>query len=311
MTVRTPLKLNGSDLQEMTAGEIQNIKDQCMYLYALSTSVDVTYVASGGGLGTIADTRFITGTSSVSATAFPTEATTSEPTITTVNYARMTQTTDNTVEVVDTSSIAFPVYQTSGNIQAMTLTDMYDTFINPTIDQLTDGTDRPGTYRIHTANTLAGHTLVNASPVFVDTKANLAGITAGEIGTAGTTQTDATTVTNYYLFVTNSGSAVAYPEPLYVRSADSNIQAFTAANFNAQLTSFMRHGASEKVGTRIRYNLNGTGNNRGSGMANTAITSTAGVKTDRLVNTDDYRSQEFPSGTATTQTTTFLRITQT
>jgi len=136
MAVRTPLKLNGSNLQEMTSAEINVIKDQVRYLYGTDPSVDLSQVSSGGNLGTISDTRKSAGAYLSFTTRFPTEAETAEPGTVTVNYARINQTTENTSETADTNNKAFPVYLTGNNIRAMSLTDMYDTFIYPAIDTL-------------------------------------------------------------------------------------------------------------------------------------------------------------------------------
>ena len=45
----------------------------------------------------------------------------------------------------------------------------------------------------------------------------------------------------------------------------------------------------------------------GSGIADTRLNGSGDYQT-RFVNTDDYRAQEFPNGTATTVATYFLRI---
>ncbi len=309
MTVRRPLILTGTgnDLIEMTDAQITAMKNQMRYLYSASPSVTLGVVASGGVFGNIADTRYQAGASSTSVSAFPSEAVTAEPTALTVNYNRFTQTAVNTVEPADTSSVAFPVFSNAGNIQSMTATDMYDTFVLPVIDTITSGADEPGTFRIHTATTLTGHTLVSTTPIFTDTKANLAAYTAAGIPEA---QDQPVTVTNYYLFQTNASSAVAYELPLFIRSADSNIQQYTTANYNTLMSNFVRHAASEVVGTRIRYSINGAGNNRGSGIANTVLSGVTGNYQTRLININDYRAQEFPNGTLVTAATSFLRITQ-
>ena len=58
MAVRTPLKLDGSNnLIEMSTTDINNIKNQVRYLYGTDPSVDLSYVSSGGNLGTITDIR--------------------------------------------------------------------------------------------------------------------------------------------------------------------------------------------------------------------------------------------------------------
>ena len=306
MTVRTPLKLNGTNLQEMTSAEIDSIKNQARYLYGTDPSVDLSQVSSGGTLGTISDTRQQAGAQSTSTTAFPSEATTAEPSTVTVNYARISEAVENTTESADTNNRGFPLYQSGGNLYAMTRTDFYDTFVYPAIDTLTNGTDQPGTYRIHTATSLSGHTLVSGTPVFTDTRANTAAYTADSIPE---TLDQPTTITNYYLFRTNSGSAVSYTAPAYLRT-DSNVQLHTTSSFDTILKNSIRHVAAEVAGSRIRYNLNGSGNNRGTGMANTKLNGTGNYQT-RYVGIDDYRAQEFPNGSAVTENTYYLRINQT
>lgn len=306
MTVRTPLKLDGSNnLIEMSTTDINNIKSQVRYLYGTDPSVDLSYVSSGGNLGTITDTRLQAGASTTDVTNFDTEAETPDVSTVTVNIARISQATENTDATADTNSVAFPVFNNSGNIQSMTLTDMYDTFIYPAIDTLADGSDQPGTYRIHSGTSLSGHTLISSNPVYNDTRADAAAYTSDGIGE---TQDQPTTITNYYLFRTNSGSAVSYTVPVFIRNADKNLQQYSTANFDAILKNCVRHVASEVTGSRIRYRLNGAGNARGSGMTNTILNSSS--YNTRLVNTDDYRTQEFPSGSAVTAATHYLRIYQ-
>ena len=70
----------------------------------------------------------------------------------------------------------------------------------------------------------------------------------------------------------------------------------------------MRYYAAEITGTKISYNINGTGNNRGSAMVDTRLNSSTYLT--RFVNVNDYRTQEVPSGTATTISTYNLKITQ-
>lgn len=304
MTVRTPLKLDGSDLKQMSTAEITAIKNQVRYLYGTDPSVDLSYVSANGTLGSISDTRLQAGTSTTDVTNFDTEAETPDVTTVTIDIARISQAAENTTATADTNSVAFPVYKTSGNdIRAMTLTDMYDTFIYPAIATLSDGTDQPGTYRIHSANSLAGHTLISTNPVFSDTRANPDNYTADGIGE---TLDQPTTITNYYLFRTNSGSAVGYSNPVFVRNADKNLQEYTTANFDAILKNCVRHVASEVVGNKIRYRLNGAGNTRGTGMANTILVNSTYTQYEAGI--DDYRTQEFPSGTAITTTTHYLKI---
>ena len=317
MAVRTPLRLNGSNFQEMTTTQINEIKSQVRYLYSTDPSVNLTFVTSGGGLGTIIDTRKIAGAVSTTtgnqdadddgAAEYAPESSTAEPGTVSVNYSRINQTAASTTETADTNNIAFPVYSDSGNIKAMTLTDMYDTFIYPAIDDITDGTDQPGTYRIHSANTLTGSTLISSTPVFTDTRADLSDYTSGNIGSNMDGSPD--TIANYYLFRVNAGSAISYSSPIFIRS-DNDLQEYTTASFDDILKNCVKHVAANVAGSRIRYNINGSGNNRGTGMSDTILNGSGNYQT-RFVSADDYRAQVFPDGTAITANTYYLRIEQT
>ena len=182
----------------------------------------------------------------------------------------------------------------------MTNTDMYDTFYDSAINTLVDGADRDGTYRIHTGTSLSGHTLQSNTAVFSDTRANTGAYTAGGIGE---TLDQPFTVTNYYLFRTNQGALTAQSQLAMILRSDDDIQTLSQASSDALLAADMRYWGTQK----IRYNVNGTGNNRGSGMANTILNGSGNYQT-RYVNTNDYRAQEFPNGTAVTANTYFLRI---
>jgi hypothetical protein len=303
MAVRTPLKWNGTGLQEMSSAEITAIKNQITYLWSTNASSTVGYVSSGGGLGNISDTRMRAGTSSTDVTNYHTEAETAEPSTGTVNYARMTNHLNTAGAVSDTSNIAFPLYFNGGSsLKSMSLTDMYDTFIYPAVNMLVDGSDRPGTYRIHSSTSLSNHSLISSTPIFTDTRANVGAYTAAGIAEA---IDQPTTIANYYLFKTN-GSAFSYPVPVHIRSSDSQVQQYSASAFNTVLLNLVRYVARNVGGYRIRYSVS-SGNTRGSGMVNTKLNGSGNYQV-RYVNTNDYRAQEFPNGTAVTVATKYLRI---
>lgn len=308
MAVRRPLKLDGSNnLVEMSDTDIANIKAEMIRQYSLSPSVTLAYSAGSGNLGTIADTRYQAGAASSTNTSFPTEATTAEPSQVTVNYTTILESFTTLSAPADTNSVAFPVYLTASNhIQAMTLTDMRDTFVNDVIDTLTTAattTSQGGTYRIHTANTLTGHTLVSATPVFTDTRPDLTLYTAAGIPE---TLDQPLTVTNYYLFRIDGASVGTIPTPLFVRNADGNLQQYTTAALQTMLQDMVRYYAANVVGYKIDYALSTSStNSRGSGMVNTDYTSVTGNYQTNQVG-DTYYAQEFPNGTLSTITTTYL-----
>ena len=308
MAVRQPLYYNSGNLQEMSTAMVDQIVDQVVYQYSLNPSVSLSVVSSGGSLDAITDTRLQAGAQSTSATAFPAEATTAEPSVVTVTYDKITETRASVTPTSDTGK-TWPVYYTSsGGIQAMNLTDVKDTFLHPAIDLLQAGTtttQQAGTYQIATSTSVSGNTIVSSTPIFSDTRADTSAYSAGSIPE---TQDQPTTITNYYLQKID-GSDTSYTAPLFI-DGSNNLQTFADATFESLLQEWIRYTAvSSSDGYSISYNIgtSGSGNTRGSGMAHTRLNGSGNYQT-RFVNTDDYRAQEFPNGTATTISTYYLRI---
>lgn len=312
MAVRTPVYWDGTDIREMSSEMITAIKEKCVYLYGTDPSVTLSVVSSSGNISpSMNDTRKSAGAYRSFTTRYPTEAETAEPGTVTVTYDRISQTIPTISEPEDTSSRRFPLYQSDGDLHAMTLTDMYDTFINPALDLLISTSDRDGTYRIHTSTSLTNNTLMSTTPVFKDTRANVGAYTADSIPE---TLDQPTTIKNFYLFRTNAGTTydnanVDITEPLLIRyAALSNrfdLKSITSSDFEDILKELMRYYAKES----IRYSINGTGSNKGSAITNTILDGNGDYQT-RFVNADDYRAQEFPDGTAVTANTWNLRITR-
>jgi len=305
MAVVRPLILTGSnDLIEMTDAQIDAVKDRCRYVYGANPSVTLSYVGSGGNLGTISDTRKQAGASTTNVSAFASAGSTPDISTVTVNYARVSSSEANTTASADTNNIEFPIYYDGAAIKAMSLTDMYDTFIFPAIDTLLSAVGQPGTYRVHTGTSLSGYSAVSSSAIFSDTRANVGAYTAGGIGE---TQDQPTTITNFYLLQADNISAPTIEEMLFVRNTDNNLQEYTQAGIDAILENCMRHVASEETGSKIRYRWDGSGTTLGSGITNTILNGSGNYQT-RYVNTDDYRTQEFPNGSPVTANTYYLKM---
>jgi len=310
MAVRTPLKNDSGNVKEMSSAEVDQIVDQIVYQYSLNPSVALSVVSSGGNLGTITDTRLQAGAASTSTTAFPSEATTAEPSTVTVNYSKIDSSNASVTPTTDTGKTWPVYYNASGHIQAMSLQDVKDTFLHPAIDLLTAATtttQQAGTYFISTTSSVAGATEVSgsATPIFLDTRADTTLYTADGIGE---TLDQPTTITSFYLQRVN-GSDTSYTVPFYI-NASNHLQEFDSATFESLLQGWIRYtAASSTDGYSISYNLgtSGSGNTRGSGMGDTRLNGSGNYQT-RFVNTDDYRAQEFPNGTATTINTYYLRI---
>ena len=303
MAVRQPLYYNSSNqIQAMTTAMVDEVVDQIVYQYSQNPSVTLSVVGSSGSLDAMSDTRLQAGATSTSTTAFPNEATTAEPSVVTVSYDKITETRTTVTPTADTGKI-WPVYYNSSNqIQAMNLTDVKDTFLHPAIDLLSSGstgTQQGGTYHITTSSSGA----VSATAVFANTQADTSLYTAGGIGE---TLDQPTTLTSYYLHQL-AGSDTAYTLPLFVTGSDM-LQSFPEATFESLMQEWIRYTAvSSTDGYSISYNIGGSGNNRGSGMADTRLNGSGNYQT-RFVNTDDYRAQEFPNGTAATINTYYLKI---
>ena len=306
MAVRSPLYWDGSDLKEMSSAMITEIVDRIVYLYGSNPSANVTVVSSGGNISPgMTDTRMTAGAYRTFVNRFPNEGETAEPGNVTVTYDRISQSNNSVSAPSDTNNKAYPVYWNGTDIQAMNATDVFDTFIDPAIDDLIDGNDRSGTYRIHTSTSLSAHTLISSTAVFTDTRANTGAYTAGGIAEA---LDQPTTISNYYLFRTDQGSSSSVTVPLQIDS-NNNLQEYSSSTLNSMLLAELRHHTVNTTGSRILYSVNGTGNNRGSGMVNTKLNG-GGNYQQRFVNANDYRAQEFPNGTAVTVSTWFLKITR-
>ena len=307
MAVRTPLYNNSGNLQQMTTAMVTEIVQQTVYQYSTDPSVVLSVVSSGGSLTGLSDTRLQAGAASTSATSAPSEATTAEPSVVTVSYDKITSTSSGGSATTD-SGKTFPVYLDGlNNIQAMTHQDMLDTFIHPAIDLLTSastGTDQGGTYQISTSASLTGNTEVSGSntPVFVDTRANTSAYTSGSIPE---TLDQPTTINSYYLQRIN-GTDNSYTLPIII-DTNNHLQVSPEVTFETLLKNMVKYSAVNDTGYTISYNINGSGNNRGTGMADTRLDGSGNYQT-RFVNADDYRAQEFPNGSPQTINTYFLKI---
>ena len=307
MSVRAPLYNNSGNIQEMTTAMVDEVIDQIVYQYSLSPSVALSVVSSSGSLGTISDTRLKAGAATTDATNFDTASETPNVSTVTVNYAKIDSSTASITPTTDTGTTWPLYYNSSGQIQAMNLTDIKDTFLHPAIDLLSAATttsQQAGTHFISSATSVTGSTRVSSTAVFSDTRANAAAYTSGGINE---TQDQPTTITNYYLY-TVDGSDTSYTAPFFI-NASNNLQIFAEATFESLIQEWIRYtAASSTDGYAISYNLgtSGSGNERGSGMADTKLNSSTYAQ--RFVNANDYRTQEFPSGSAVTQNTYYLRI---
>lgn len=326
MAVRKPLYYNANQVKEMTTSMVTEIVHQTCYQYALNPSVTITVAASNQGatshFPTITDTRYKSGAAATHVSSFASaESLSGNPVQVPTAYERMVKNNASVSPTTDTGK-TWPVYQTNnGDIKAMSIADIKDTFLHPAIDLLiaagTPNDQQGGTYTITTSSTPASNfTLIGGgNVVFTDSKADISGMTGGEIGTAGTFQTDNTVEANYYLHIRDAPADPSYTDPLFITSGN-DLQTYSSATFKALLQEWIRETASQSSdGYQILYNIDGSGNTRAS-MTNKEFQTGGGGQTgdptelNRGVNTDDYRAQEVPGGTLTTANTYVFKITK-
>jgi hypothetical protein len=317
VTVRAPLKyVDVNTLTEMSTGEVTAWVDHICYLYGGSPSVTLTVdTGSAQNLQAMSDTRLQAGAVSNSATAFVAEATTAEPSTVTITYDRVAQTYASVTPTVD-SGTTWPVYwdTASKSIIAMSIADIKDTFLHPAIDKLiaaSESDTTAGTYTITTSATAgAGYTNVSTDAVFIDTRANTALYSAAGIPE---TLDQPATVTSYFLHRRNQGSDGfgSLATPLIIADSGQTLTAQTTEGvIEGLFLEWIQETASESAdGYQIVYSLaTSGGNTRGTGMVDTRLNGAGDYQTLQVG--DDYRSQEFPNGSAATISTYNLRITK-
>jgi hypothetical protein len=296
------------------------------YRLLTTDSHSSTYIAIGKfecwGYGTAApvaalsDTRKSAGALSNPATAFVAEASTTEPGTVTVTYDRVAQTYASVTPTAD-SGTTWPVYwdTASKSIIAMPIADIKDTFLHPAIDKLiaaSESDTTAGTYTITTSATAAtGYTNISTDAVFIDTRADTSAYSAAGIPE---TVDQPTTITSYFLHRRNQGSDGfgSLATPLIIADSGQTLTAQTTEGvIEGLFLEWIRETASESAdGYKIVYSLaTSGGNTRGTGMVDTRLNGAGDYQT-LAAGIDDYRSQEFPNGSAVTISTYNLRITK-
>jgi len=310
MAVRRPLYYDSGNLREMTDEQIAQIKARMFWSYVSNPSVALTVVNSGGTLGTITDTRLQAGAVSTSASSTPTEEETAEPSIVNVAIARIQQTIASDPNPATTPT-QYPAYYTAdGNVRAMNLQDMYDTFAIEVFDggwTAADGSTvfpsllAAEIYTIHTTTSLTDYTAVPGPdgstiiPVFSDTRADVA---AYDVNNIPEDQDQPTTIQDYYLLKKDVPALPALPSMVRVNT-DGNVVAMTGAAIDTAIGAAIRYLIQAETGYKIRYeygvNGSGTGTPVGSAMTDSRLDGSGNYQT-LYVGADDYRAQEFPDG---------------
>ena len=88
---------------------------------------------------------------------------------------------------------------------------------------------------------------------------------------------------------------------------DNNLKRTTDSDFSQILKQSINYYTSSVVGSRIRYEIGGSGTTKGSVMTDTRLDGDGNYQT-RFVNANDYRAQEFPDGSPQTINSYTLKI---
>ena len=307
-----PLYYDSGNLRQMSDVQIATIKERMFWSYVSNPSVTLTVVNSGGNLGTLTDTRLQAGTYLNAPSSFPSEGETPEPTIVNVGIARIQQTIAADPNPATTPT-QYPAYFTlAGDVRAMNLQDMYDTFAIDVFDggwTAADGsTIYPSLinaliYKIHTTTSLTDYTAVPGPdgstivPVFTDTRANVAAYGAADIPEVEDQPIDNE---NYYLFKKDVPALPALPAMVRVNT-DGNVVAMTSVAIDTAIGAAIRYMVQSEVGYRIRYEYGTNGSGTvgftvaGSAMTDSRLDGSGNYQTQQIGG-DDYRAQEFPDG---------------
>lgn len=332
MAIRYPLYLSappGDPYQQliiMNQAGVDAVNAFAPYAYGNSTLGPSAKLEVNTANGTamsgqpFVDTYYVAGSYVTRVDRYATEAETPDIAMVTENYSRIRINYDSvTMPTGDTNNTQFPLYvwdETGGSnefgtmmqLRAMSRQDFIDTFVLPALEDMsiwdaTTNKEQQGTYFLTTSNAPSNASLVSATPVATNREANIAAYTAG-----GIPEVTAQTINvNYYLAYVNYPATAwdiydatlgTYDLPVYFDSATETIRQHTPTTWANLLGPFLRYYlATPGSGYEINYSLS-SGTQRGSTYTDTRVTPTGTGYNTRFVNADDYRSQEFPTGTA-------------
>ena len=315
MAYRYPLYLvdagGNAEMQEADDTYMGLMNEFAGYVHSIDPAVKLEVNTANGTLLSgqpFTDTYYIAGTYVTRVDRFATEAETPNISLVTDNYNRLrlvnNQGTDPTS--TDLNNLQYPLYLTAANqLQAMTPTDFFDTFVSPVLAQFGSASVTPasaGRYFLSTSTSVANAVLVSGTPVAVNSVADITAYTASSIPET----TKQTIDTNYYLhkyefapetYTDNIDEKL----PIYWDFATGTFREHTPASWAGVLGPWLRWylGGADPNFT-IGYNINGSGTQAGTSFVDSRVTPTGTGYNTRFVNSNDYRTQEFPTGTEST-----------
>jgi hypothetical protein len=317
MAVRVPLRIQTdvtvspaqTNIFEYGSDLVVDIHEFAGWVHSQLPSTELrTTGATGTLLGNQAfqDTYYIAGAYTTRVDRYSTAAETPNVSMSTDTYSRIRE-IDNTGSepTGDTNNAQYPVYlDGANNLRCMTRQDFIDTFVTPAIPDIVNdgtGTVNGGTYFMTTSATPTNGTIVSSTPAAVNSVSNLAAYTSGGIAETLKQTSD----TNYYIakieyadddyFITSSDSL-----PVYFNAGDESLRPHSPESWRDLLGPFLRYYIGSNPLYKISYNINGSGTTKGTTFTDSRRTPSGTGYTTRFVNANDYRTQEFPTGTEST-----------
>ena len=322
MAAQVPLYINSlNELQRMTSAQVSVIAENAGYQYALNPSATLEVVGNAGvdSIGDMVDTRRTAGSATSQSGGYASEAATPDTGSTSTTYSTVRQ-VNQSVSQPTSNTKTFPVYVNALNeLQCMTETDFIDTFISPALTGMTGSSNYRGAYTVLAGNvSIPGYVQVSAQPIFTDTRANPASYTSGGIPEA---LDQPITIQSYYLYlygglVPSGSDDYISTMPIYA-DADNNLRRYTKAEFDTLLSNYARYAAVGASGQQLNYSIStgATGNIRGTGIADTTLDGTSAEGYTQGAYSyggggNYYATQEFPTGSPTTNNTYYLKLTK-
>ena len=342
MTVRAPLYMLApvgepfKQIYPFAATGVDAINDLAGFAFAINPNPRIEIGGTNGDLVAgqpFVDTWWSAGAGTTDVTNYDTAAETPDVFKVTDNYNNVRVVYDAvTLPTGDTNNTQYPLYLYSpagpvgddwvdAGFRAMSVQDFVDTFVLPVLDSFGGGgttLQKSGTYYMTTSAAPANATIIGTAAL--NQRANPAAYAAASIPE---TPTQNNTVTTYRIAKVDYPSTASdlwegaaapllYDLPLYFDAGTESIKQHTPATWAALLNPFLRFylGGGSSAHT-ISYNIDGSdGVTSGTIYTDTGITTAGSTYNTRFVNANDYRTQEFPTGTATVQSTKAFKIHQ-
>lgn len=305
MAVVQPVYYDNGHIRSMSTSQMTQLATQAKHLWMNEPSVYLSRVASGGNIGGIIDTRYITGTGTTDVTNFDTLAELPDIDELEVEYANITQNISDTTRPLE-ADFARPLYYDGNDLKEMSITDIEDTFMGNAVNQMKNAGEL---YTISTSNAVSGYTLLGK--IFQDTVAQSHATTnySNSI-TVNQSRDIIATTTEYFLLRRNHTLPQPYTKPL--RYDGTDVIEMTSSEVDAILLSTLQHWVAQTLNRKMRFGWDTDPLFDNEGIATGTILNKqldgTSTRVTQRVNTNDYRAQEVPTGSVTTADTYKLKI---